>query len=138
MQRKPPAPSMTRMFKHVHAPVVRVDVPCAIWDVSTGEVFTEWMRGDQYNYGVGKPNFPVPAIVPTQWDANDKWIWDNVRHALRWFNSIGGSGGINWTWAYFVQDSDAQGFNTWCGRNGYETRGVYPAWERGPIGVRYR
>lgn len=83
----------------------------------------------------GKPHYPLPAIVPPR---IDDATWGDLNAAARWFNSIGSSGGINWAWKYFLSMSDAEGFETWCKRNFYETRGIYPAWERGPISVRYR
>jgi hypothetical protein len=82
----------------------------------------------------GIARYPVPAIVAPSADAS----WNDVRWALRFFASNGGSGGINWTWAYFLNEQDATGFNLWCGRNGYETRGVYPPFHEHGYGVRYR
>ena len=54
--KKPPSPSLTRMFKHVHAPVVFIEV-------STNDLWWHggMKPGNAYNYGIGKPNFPMPA-----------------------------------------------------------------------------
>jgi hypothetical protein len=49
------------------------------------------------------------------------------------------SGGINWAWAHFDNEKTAIMFDEWCGRNFYETRGVYsPSNNDNNWSVRYR
>lgn len=85
----------------------------------------------------------LPMIVPKRMDTktygnNYDAAWLPVKDAARLFNAIGSSGGINWSWYYFISEGDAIAFELWCNRNAHETRGVYPPWERGPWSVRYR
>lgn len=88
----------------------------------------------RYMAGEYAPHYPVPVALPERTPGT----WDDVRAAQRFFVSPDGSGGINWTWAYFLTESDAIGFDTWCGHHGYETRGVYPPHRDCYYGVRYR
>lgn len=60
----------------------------------------------------------------------------SVEEILKELRSTGGRMGINWAWAFFSNEGDAQSFNQWCQANGYETRGVYPPGDN--WGVRYR
>lgn len=93
----------------------------------------------RYERGMDRPNYPVPAIVaPMKYNNDYDNRWRRVYDAAQWFNSIGASGGINWDWEYFLSENDAIGFDTWCKRNCFDTRGVYSAGIRSPIGVRWR
>ncbi|HEY1249245.1 MAG TPA: hypothetical protein VGE97_09675 [Nitrososphaera sp.] len=65
----------------------------------------------------------------------------DARGWLEVLTELGGyhSHGINWTWAYFSTQADAEGFERWLTTNGYETRGVYPPTTSDPrFGVRFR
>jgi hypothetical protein len=104
-----------------------VDMDCALISRNAG-----------YMLGLFGPRYPVPAIVPERKYETYAECWSAVHTAARWFNRIGSSNGMNWAWYHFLTENDAIGFDTWCQRNNHETRGVYPAWERGPISVRYR
>lgn len=64
---------------------------------------------------------------------------ERLRRALKTNHVTRQQGGINWDWAFFSTQSDANAFDAWCGANGYETRGVYPPDHiSNDWGVRYR
>ena len=62
-----------------------------------------------------------------------------LNEALKHYNSNGVRSGINWTWATFPTEADAEGFVEWCDANAYETSGVYsPSHVSATWDVRYR
>lgn len=87
-------------------------------------LYTEYL----YFTGVLPPHHPMPAIVPA-----------TLKAALDMYCAVENTGGINWSWAYFICQSNAEAFDVWCIEHGLTTRGVYLPYLRDcRYGVRYR